>query len=86
MPQPTHTCVYRSTSMEALADRLIDTIAEEQRSHGLFHRTPVIVPNKSMERYLTIRFAARKGIESGITFPFLMSMFGRTHTMSSHQQ
>jgi len=62
--------------MEALADRLIDTIAEEQRAHGLFHRTPVIVPNKSMERYLTIRFAARKGIESGITFPFLMSMFG----------
>lgn len=62
--------------METLADRLIDTIAEEQRAHGLFHRTPVIVPNKSMERYLTIRFAARKGIESGITFPFLMSMFG----------
>ena len=62
--------------MEALADRLIDTIAAEQRAHGFFHRTPVIVPNKSMERYLTIRFAARKGIESGITFPFLMSMFG----------
>ena len=76
MPQATHTCVSRSTSMEALADRLIDAIAAEQRAHGLFHRTPVIVPNKSMERYLTIRFAARKGIESGITFPFLMSMFG----------
>ena len=80
--------VIRRTSLEELADLLIAELAADFRSHasggadggtgsagGLFYRPEVIAPNKSMRRYLTMRFAGAEGIAAGIRFPSLMSLF-----------
>ena len=46
--------VCRRTRMDDLADLLIDEIhAEIRDGRDLFRRIPVIVPNRSIERYLS---------------------------------
>ena len=70
--------VCRRTSMDALADLLIDEIYEEFRSSGdLFRKIPVIVPNRSIQRYLSLRFAHRHEAAAQIEFVPLMSVFCR---------
>ena len=69
--------VYRGSGMETLADILIGKIAREQSGRNPFYKTRVVISNKSMARFLTQRFAERVGIEAGIEYPFLMSLFSR---------
>ena len=59
--------------MEDLADQLIDEVAAEQIHAGLFHKAEIIVPNKGIAKFLTQRFAERKGITVGVEYPYLMS-------------
>ena len=66
--------VFRRLSMDALADVLIDEIHAEVRNSDLFRRTQVIVPNRSIQRYLSLRFAQRYGIAAQLEFPLLMSV------------
>ncbi|MBQ9336574.1 MAG: exodeoxyribonuclease V subunit gamma [Lentisphaeria bacterium] len=73
-----HLTIYRSTSVNSLADRLMDNSEPELCGGDIFHRLSIIVPNKSAARYLTLRFARRFGIAAGIEFPFLMSIFKRS--------
>ena len=64
--------------MDDLADLLIDEIhAEIRDGRDLFRRIPVIVPNRSIERYLSLRFAHRHDVTSQIEFLPLMSVFRR---------
>ena len=69
--------VFRRLSMDALADVLIDEIHAEVKHCDLFRRTPVIVPNRSIQRYLSLRFAHRHGMAAQLEFPSLMSVFQR---------
>ena len=69
--------VFRRSSMDALADLLIDEIHAEVKHSDLFRRTPVIVPNRSIQRYLSLRFAHRHGMAAQLEFPSLMSVFQR---------
>ncbi len=70
--------VYRRTSMDALADLLTDELFEEfRRSRDLFRKIPVIVPNRSIQRYLSLRFAHRHEAVTQIEFTSLMSIFRR---------
>lgn len=63
--------------MDALADMLIDEIHAEVRNSDLFRKTRIIVPNRSIQRYLSLRFAHRHGIAAQLEFPSLMSVFQR---------
>lgn len=65
--------IFANTKLEILADQLIDSVAEEQQKNGLFHKTEIIVPNKGIAKFLSQRFAERKGIVACIEFPYLMS-------------
>lgn len=65
--------IFAKTKLEDLADRLIDEVAAEQMNAGLFHKTEIIVPNKGIAKFLSQRFAERKGITAGIEYPYLMS-------------
>ena len=69
--------VFRRLSTDALADVLIDEIHAELGNTDLFRRTRVIVPNRSIQRYLSLRFAHRHGIAAQLEFPPLMSIFHR---------
>ena len=69
--------VYRRSSMDALADVLLDEIRIEVKDSELFHKTRIIVPNRSIQRYLSLRFAHRYGIAAQLEFPSLMSVFQR---------
>ena len=70
--------VCRRTRMDDLADILIDEIyAEIRAGRDLFRRIPVIVPNRSIERYLSLRFAHRHDVTAQIEFLPLMSVFHR---------
>ena len=70
--------VCRRTRMDDLADILIDEIHAEIQSEGnLFRRIPVIVPNRSIQRYLSLRFAHRHDVTAQIEFLPLMSVFHR---------
>ena len=88
IPENVTACVCRRTCLEDLADVLIADLSADIRSRaasrthdaddsaeGMFYRPEVIVPNKSMRRYLTMRFARNEGITAGIRFPSLMSLF-----------
>lgn len=64
--------------MDDLADILIDEIYTAIRGErDLFRRIPVIVPNRSIERYLSLRFAHRHEVTAQIEFLPLMSVFHR---------
>ena len=63
--------------MDDLADLLTDEIRDEFRRCDLFRTIPVIVPNRSIRRYLSIRFALRHIVAARIEFPSLMSIFRR---------
>ena len=64
--------------MDDLADILIDEIYTEiQAGKDFFRRIPVIVPNRSIERYLSLRFAHRHDVTAQIEFLPLMSVFRR---------
>ena len=69
--------VFRRLSMDALADALLDKIHDEVGNGDLFHKTRIIVPNRSIQRYLSLRFAHRYGIAAQLDFPSLMSVFHR---------
>ena len=69
--------VFRRLSMDVLADALIDEIHQEAGNSDLFRRTRIIVPNRSIRRYLSLRFAHRYGIAAQLEFPSLMSVFQR---------
>jgi len=69
--------VCRRSSMDALADVLVDEIRAEVGKSDLFRRTRVIVPNRSIQRYLSLRFAQRHGIAAQLEFPSLMTVFHR---------
>ena len=69
--------VYRRSSMDTLADVLLDEIQIEVKDSELFHKTRIIVPNRSIQRYLSLRFANRYGIAAQLEFPSLMSVFQR---------
>ena len=69
--------IFRRSSMDALADVLIDEIHAEARNSSLFSKTRIIVPNRSIQRYLSLRFAHRYGIAAQLEFPSLMSVFQR---------
>ncbi len=69
--------VIRRLGMDALADVLIDEIIAESRESDLFRKTRIIVPNRSIQRYLFLRFAHRHGIAAQLEFPPLMSVFRR---------
>ncbi len=70
--------VCRRTRMDDLADVLIEEIHAEIRAGGdLFRRVPVIVPNRSIQRYLSLRFAHRHEVTAQIDFLPLMSVFHR---------
>jgi len=61
--------------MEELADHLLAEVRGELCRGGVFAAVPVIVPNKSIARFLSLRFARNCGIAAGLEFPFLMSLF-----------
>lgn len=64
--------------MDDLADLLIGEIHAEIRSDAnLFRKIPVIVPNRSIQRYLSLRFAHRHQVAAQIEFLPLMSVFYR---------
>lgn len=65
--------IFANTKLEILADKLIDSVAEEQKRAGLFHKAEIIVPNKGIAKFLSQRFAERKGITACIEYPYLMS-------------
>jgi len=69
--------VFRRLSMDALADVLLDEIHAESQNCDLFRKTQIIVPNRSIQRYLSLRFAHRYGIAAQLEFPTLMSIFQR---------
>ena len=70
--------VCRRTRMDDLADLLIDEIhAEIRDGRDFFRKIPVIVPNRSIERYLSLRFAHRHEVTAQIEFLPLMSVFHR---------
>lgn len=69
--------IFRRLSMDSLADVLIDEIHAEARNSSLFSKTRIIVPNRSIQRYLSLRFAHRHGIAAQLEFPSLMSVFQR---------
>ena len=88
IPEHVTACVCRRTRLEELADRLVDDLVSDIRGHAaddtdsadssadaMFYQPEVIVPNKSMRRYVTMRLARREGIAAGIRFPSLMSLF-----------
>jgi len=74
---PERPFVFRRSSMDALADVLLDEIHAEVKNSDLFRRTRVIVPNRSIQRYLSLRFAHRYGIAAQLEFPSLMTVFQR---------
>ena len=53
--------IIAKTKLEDLADQLIEEVAAEQLRTGLFHKTEIIVPNKGIAKFLSQRFAERKG-------------------------
>ena len=64
--------------MDDLADVLIEEVYAEIRNSGdLFRRVRVIVPNRSIQRYLSLRFAHRHEVTAQIEFLPLMSVFSR---------
>ena len=64
--------------MDDLADIIIDEIHAEIRADAdIFRRIPVIVPNRSIQRYLSLRFAHRHKVAAQIEFLPLMSVFHR---------
>jgi len=69
--------IFRRLSMDALADVLIDEIHAKAENSDLFSKTRIIVPNRSIQRYLSLRFASRYGIAAQLEFPSLMSVFQR---------
>lgn len=69
--------IFRRLSMDALADVLLDEIHAEIREGDFFSKTRIIVPNRSIQRYLSLRFAHRYGIAAQLDFPSLMSVFQR---------
>ena len=69
--------VFRRLSMDDLADVLIDEIHAEVKHSDLFRKTQIIVPNRSIQRYLSLRFAHRHGIPAQLEFSSLMSVFHR---------
>ena len=70
--------VFRRTGMDELADLLTGEIQEEIRSDAnLFRKIPVIVPNRGIQRYLSLRFAHQYKIAAQIEFLPLMSVFYR---------
>jgi len=69
--------VCRELSMDALADVLLDEVRAEAAQHDLFRKTRIIVPNRSIQRYLSLRFAHRYGIAAQLEFPSLMTVFRR---------
>ena len=70
--------VCRRTRMDDLADVLIEEVYAEIRNSGdLFRRVRVIVPNRSIQRYLSLRFAHRHEVTAQIEFLPLMSVFSR---------
>ena len=72
------TIVYRRTDMDELADLLLAELYDEIVTGGdIFRKIEVIVPNRSIERYLSLRFADRYGIISQIKFSSQMSIFHR---------
>ena len=69
--------VFRRLSMDALADVLLDEIHVETAKCDLFRKTRIIVPNRSIQRYLSLRFAQRYDIAAQLEFLPLMSVFQR---------
>ena len=69
--------VFRRLSMDALADVLLDEVHAEAARSDLFRKTRIIVPNRSIQRYLSLRFAQRYGIAAQLEFPSLMTVFRR---------
>ena len=69
--------IFRRSSMDALADVLLAEVHDEVGERGFFSRTRIIVPNRSIQRYLSLRFAHRYGIAAQLEFPSLMSVFQR---------
>jgi exodeoxyribonuclease V gamma subunit len=70
--------VIRRTGMDDLADLLAGEIHAEIRSDAnLFRKTPVVVPNRSIQRYLSLRFAHRYKVSAQIEFLPLMSVIRR---------
>ena len=69
--------VFRRLSMDALADVLLDEIHAETAQCDLFRKTRIIVPNRSIQRYLSLRFAHRHDIAAQLEFPSLMTVFRR---------
>ena len=69
--------IFRRSSMDALADVLLAEVHDEVGESGFFSRTRIIVPNRSIQRYLSLRFAHRYGIAAQLEFPSLMSVFQR---------
>ncbi len=65
--------IIAKTKLEDLADQLIEEVAAEQLRTGLFHKTEIIVPNEGIAKFLSQRFAERKGITVGVEYPYLMS-------------
>ena len=69
--------VFRRLSMDALADVLLDEVHAEAAQCDLFRKTRIIVPNRSIQRYLSLRFAQRFDIAAQLEFPSLMTVFRR---------
>ncbi len=69
--------IFRRLSMDALTDVLLAEIHDEIGKSDLFRRTRIIVPNRSIQRYLSLRFAHKYGIAAQLEFPSLMSVFQR---------
>ena len=69
--------IFRRSSMDALADVLLAEVHDEVGESGFFSRKRIIVPNRSIQRYLSLRFAHRYGIAAQLEFPSLMSVFQR---------
>ncbi len=69
--------VCRRLSMDDLADVLLDEVRAETARCDLFRKTRIIVPNRSIQRYLSLRFAHRHDIAAQLEFPSLMTVFRR---------
>lgn len=69
--------IYNSNRMEELADILGEKLRSESAGKGIFFQSQVIVPNKGIARFLTLRFTEKNKIVMGMEFPYLMTFLLR---------
>ena len=69
--------IFTDNRMEKLAEILGNKLCAELPGKGIFHQPQVIVPNRGIARFLTLRFAEQQRVIMGMQFPYLMTFLLR---------